>query len=210
MEVKAELSTLVESLDERSALSSELEHMGFKLRYMQVKLARKMRELTKADDVAQTLVDYVTERLPSSERVSEVVEVKAYWKYALYASYVQCVILSDNCELKIPKEIFQTFSTNCLKALLENFYPELTKQEEGTFATKALPDTYYSFKHRRVWAKLRRAGYFIEEAEEALRSLLFDEVKAYQGIYDLAVHNSENPKIETIEQPTQINEQEND
>lgn len=148
-------------MDVQSTLSSELEYMGFKLRYMQVKLFRKMRELNKADDIAALMIDYVTERLPSSERVSEVVEVKAYWKYALYASYVQCVILADNCEIKIPKEIYQSFSTNCLKALLETFYPELTKQNENTFANKALPVSYYSFKHRRVWTKLRRAGYFI-------------------------------------------------
>ena len=51
--------------------------------------------------------------------MSEVVEVKAYWKYALYASYVQCVILADNCEIKMPKELFENFSNKCLKALLE-------------------------------------------------------------------------------------------
>jgi hypothetical protein len=140
--------------------------------------------------------------------VSEVVEVKAYWKYALYASYVQCVILADNCEIKMPKELFENFSTKCLKALLEKFYPELYKQGDNQFANKELPDTYYSFKHRRLWAKLRRAAYFIQESEETLRSLISDEVHYYKGIYDLVVHESENPKIETIEQPTQINEKE--
>ena len=140
--------------------------------------------------------------------MSEVVEVKAYWKYALYASYVQCVILADNCEIKMPKELFENFSTKCLKALLEKFYPELYKQEDNQFANKELPDTYYSFKHRRLWAKLRRAAYFIQESEETLRSLISDEVHYYKGIYDLVVYESENPQIETIEQPTQINEQE--
>lgn len=154
--------------------------------------------------------------------MSEVVEVKAYWKYALYASYVQCVILADNCEIKMPKELFENFSTKCLKALLEKFYPELynriyfkdghnylrNKQGDNQFANKELPDTYYSFKHRRLWAKLRRAAYFIQESEETLRSLISDEVHYYKGIYDLVVHESENPKIETIEQPTQINEKE--
>jgi hypothetical protein len=140
--------------------------------------------------------------------VSEVVEVKAYWKYALYASYVQCVILADNCEIKMPKELFENFSTKCLKALLEKFYPELYKQGDNQFANKELPDTYYSFKHRRLWAKLRRAAYFIQESEETLRSLISDEVHYYKGIYDLVIHESENPKIETIEQPTQINEKE--
>lgn len=140
--------------------------------------------------------------------MSEVVEVKAYWKYALYASYVQCVILADNCEIKMPKELFENFSNKCLKALLEKFYPELYKQEDNQFANKELPDTYYSFKHRRLWAKLRRAAYFIQESEETLRSLISDEVHYYKGIYDLVLYESENPKIETIEQPTQINEQE--
>jgi len=40
--------------------------MGFKLRYMQVKLSRKIREMNKADDVAASIVDFVTEKLPSS------------------------------------------------------------------------------------------------------------------------------------------------
>lgn len=135
--------------------------------------------------------------------------MKAYWKYALYASYIQCVILSDNCEIKMPKEIYDNFSTKCLKALLEQFYPELSK-EDNQFANKVLPDTYYSFKHRRLWAKLRRAAYFIQDAEDTLRSLISDEVHYYKGIYDLVVHESENPKVETIEQPTQINEQESE
>jgi len=123
--------------------------MGFKLKYMQVKLSRKIREMNKADDVAQSMVDFVTEKLPSSSQVSEVAEVKACWKYALYASYVQCIILADNCEIKMPKEIFENFSNKCLKALLEKFYPELYKQQDNHFANKELPDTYYSFKHRR-------------------------------------------------------------
>jgi hypothetical protein len=62
-----------------------------------------------------------------------------------------------------------------------------------------LPQTYYSFKHRRVWAKLRRSAYFIPEAESSLRSLLHDEVRHYEGIYDLKTFDSENPKIETVE-----------
>ena len=65
-EVKTELASLLQFLDERSSLTTELEYMGFKLRYMQVKLSRKIREMNKADDVAASMVDFVTEKLPSS------------------------------------------------------------------------------------------------------------------------------------------------
>ena len=57
---------MLQFLDERSSLTTELEYMGFKLRYMQVKLSRKIREMNKADDVAASMVDFVTEKLPSS------------------------------------------------------------------------------------------------------------------------------------------------
>lgn len=117
---------------------------------------------------------------------------------------MQSVILVDNSEIALSKEIFEKFATPCLKALLKKFYPELTS-DENTFANKVLPDSYYTFKHRRVWGKIRRAGYFIQEAEEALRSLLHDEVHFYKDIYDLEQFSTENPYVETIQEEAQVN-----
>lgn len=78
-------------------------YMTWKLKYMQVKLFRKIKELVKADDLATAMIDEVSGKLPKSEGISEVSEPKAYWKFALYASYIQAVILSDNCEQKLPR-----------------------------------------------------------------------------------------------------------
>lgn len=53
------------------------------------------------------MIDELAEKLPKSEGVSEVVEAKAHWKFALYASYIQAVILADNCEQKLPRLIHE-------------------------------------------------------------------------------------------------------
>ena len=55
------------------------------------------------------MITQITDFLPKPESDAQVVEItdvkeaKAYWKFALYASYVQAVILADNCEYCIPK-----------------------------------------------------------------------------------------------------------
>ena len=147
----------------------------------------------------------MTGKLPQPEQADAKIqeikpdnEAKAYWKYALYASYVQAQILVDNCEIALSREIYEKFSTPCLQALLKQFYPDLTKQE-NVFANKVLPDTHYSFKHRRVWAKLRRTAYFIQESEEAYRSLLHDELHFYKGIYDLEAQAIESKSDEATQ-----------
>lgn len=89
-----------------------------------------------------------------------------------------------------------------MKALLEKFYPELTNAKENVFANKIFPDSYYSFKHRRIWAKLRRIGFFVKESENALRSLLYDEFHFYTDLYDFSQFETENPIIETIQEET--------
>lgn len=109
--------------------SDELEAMHYKLKYFQVKLFRKTRNLVKADELAREMIEHVSKQLPQPETDAQVVEIteqtpKAYWKYALYASYIQALILSDNCEYKIPREILESFSKPCIKALIEHFYPD--------------------------------------------------------------------------------------
>ena len=75
-----------------------------------------MRELTKADDLARELVQEVEKHLPQPESDSKVVEVtdelpaKEWWKFALYASYIQVIILADNAEFTISKSILEGFS----------------------------------------------------------------------------------------------------
>lgn len=85
-------------------------HMGYKLKYLQVKLCRKLKQLVKADEIAQSMIDAVKLADPLSA-VNEVVEAKTWWKYALYASYIQAVMLADNFEFKIPRTMFEGFQT---------------------------------------------------------------------------------------------------
>ena len=44
----------------------------------------------------------------------------------------------------------------------------------------------------------------MQEADDALCSLLHDEVRCYSGIYDQIAHDSENPKVETIEEQVEM------
>lgn len=171
--------------------------MTFKLKYLHLKTKKKLRDLVKADELAQSMIDFVSEKLPTTEGVSEVSEPRAFWKFALYASYVQGCILCDAFEFKIPKTTHEGFATSCLKTLQDHFYPESSK-EDNPIANKIIKDSYYSFKHRLHWAKMRRAGNFLPEAEDALASLLHDQVKSFDGIYDLKSFETENPTVETI------------
>ena len=79
-------------------------------------------------------------------------------------------------EFSKPKRIMYEFAEPVLLAILKKFVPEIFKAEENrddgipaSLSEKVLPDNYYSFQHRRVYAKLRRMGYFVGEAERLSR-----------------------------------------
>ena len=82
-------------------------------------------------------------------------------------------------EFAIPKTIVNAVTEPALIKFLKAFYPELYKKEEKkedgvpasleSISQKILPDCYYSFAHRRLYAKLRKTAYFAPEADRLYR-----------------------------------------
>ena len=115
---------------------------------------------------------------------------KAYWKFAIKAAYLKVVLLAGCMEFSKPKRIMCEFAEPVLIAFLRRFVPEIFRAEENrddgipaSLSEKVLPDHYYSFLHRRVYAKLRRMNYFVGESERLSRQLLHDELR-YYDLYD--------------------------
>ena len=89
--------------------------------------------------------------------------------------------------------------------LLKKYIPEIFVVEEirddgipASLSEKgALPDHYYSFAHRRVYAKLRRMGYFVGESDRLYRQLLHDELRFYK-LYDFTDFEEENPVVSEV------------
>ena len=105
-------------------------------------------------------------------------------------------------EFSKPKRLMFEFAEPVLQKLLKKFAPEIFRcqesQDDGipaSLSEKVLPDHYYSFKHRRVYAKLRRMGYFVGEADRLYRQLLHDELHYYQ-LYEF----SANPTTEELDE----------
>ena len=99
------------------------------------------------------------------------------------------------------KRLIFEFAEPVLIKLLQKFCPEIFKAEENrddgipaSLSEKILPDHYYSFCHRRLFAKLRRMNYFVGEAERLYRQLLHDQLR-YYNLYDFATFEEENPVV---------------
>ena len=107
---------------------------------------------------------------------------KAFWKFAVKAAYIKTIALATCMEFAKPKQIMLEFAEPTLLKLLKHFYPELfpnSDKNDGipeALSAKVLPDNYYSFTHRRVYAKLRRLGYFIPDSIGIYQKLLYDEL----------------------------------
>jgi len=75
-------------------------------------------------------------------------------------------------ELAIPKKLMNDFAEPVLVKFLKEFNPELFPESDkndgvpAALSSKVLPDSYYSFAHRRVYAKLRKLGYFIPDSKK--------------------------------------------
>ena len=98
------------------------------------------------------------------------------------------------------------FAEPVLIAFLRRFVPEIFRAEENrddgipaSLSEKVLPDHYYSFQHRRMYAKLRRMNYFVGESERLSRQLLHDELRFY-GLYDFGQFEEDNPVVSEVPQ----------
>jgi hypothetical protein len=169
--------------------------------YVKAKLLRKTRQLTEMDDTCAFIIDHVKDQAiekveekkeeePKVEEVKQEVKTaeikpKAYWKFAVKAAYLKVIALGTCMELAIPKKLMNEFAEPVLKKFLKEFNPELFPESDkkdgvpAALSAKVLPDSYYSFQHRRVYAKLRKLGYFIPDSIKCYQQLIFDELKFY-------------------------------
>ena len=113
------------------------------------------------------------------------------------AAHLKVTMLAGCMEYSKPKRLMYEFAEPVLVAVLKKFVPEIFKAEENrndgipaSLSEKVLPDHYHSFQHRRVYAKLRRMGYFVGEAEQLSRQLLHDELRHYD-LYDFGKSEDE-------------------
>ena len=114
-----------------------------------------------------------------------------------------------------PKKIMQEFAEPILVRLLKKFMPEVyppQTEREGaddgipaSLSQKVLEDHYYSFAHRRVYAKLRRMGYFVAEAERLYRQLIHDELRYYK-LYDFSEFEESNPVVSEVAPVEEVTE----
>jgi len=130
-------------------------------------------------------------------------EPKMFWKFAVKAAYIKAQMLASCCEFAKPKRLI-FFAETVLVKLLRKFTPEIFVAEEhrddgipASLSEKVLPDHYYSFRHRRVFAKLRATNYFVGEAERLYRQLLHDELRFYD-LYDFTKFEEENPVVTLV------------
>ena len=99
-------------------------------------------------------------------------------------------------EFAKPKKMLQEFAEPLLVKILKHFSPDsfsTSASNDGVptdFSTKILPDNYYSFAHRRVWAKLRRLHYFVPDCLQNYQRLLFDELTFYD-LYNFTKYEQE-------------------
>ena len=129
---------------------------------------------------------------------------KLFWKFAVKAAYLKSTMLAACMEYAKPKKLMFEFAEPILVKILKHFIPEIftseSAREDGvpsSIVEKVLPDHYYSFAHRRIYAKLRRMNYFVGEAEKLYRQLLHDELKHYD-LYDFGKFEEENPVVSEV------------
>ena len=146
--------------DTTAADRDSIEYFHFKFMYMKAKTLRKTRMLQTADEVCQSLMDHVREKMPGSEAPKpnapavgaittieeakteevkadqstgpkETHEPKAYWKFAVKAAYLKVLLLSGCMEFSKPKRIMHEFAEPVLVMILKKFAPEIFKAEEN-------------------------------------------------------------------------------
>ena len=103
-------------------------------------------------------------------------EPRTFWKFAVKAAYLKATMLAHCMEYAKGKRLMFEFAEPVLIKLLQKFIPEIFKAEENrddgipaSLSEKILPDHYYSFTHRRLFAKLRKMNYFVGESERLYR-----------------------------------------
>jgi len=116
-------------------------------------------------------------------------------------------------EFAKPVKLVVHFAEPTLKKLLKHFCNDLSAENEiseektpqdgipVSLSSKVLPDSYYTFAHMKVYSKIRRLGYHIDQAEQITKRTLHDELKFYgPELYDFSVFDEENPVVVACEE----------
>ena len=173
------------------------------------KLPAKTTPVPGAPAVAQIKVEEPeeakTEEIKDDAEEETTSEAKIFWKFAVKACHLKAIILAYCMEYAKPKRMMFEFAEPVLVMILKKFLPEVYTDEENRndgvptgLSEKVLPDHYYSFQHRLVYAKLRRMGYFVVESERLHRQLLHDELRYYE-LYDFGPNEVEEKEEEVKE-----------
>jgi hypothetical protein len=144
-----------------------------------------MRLLTECESTCCFMVDHVT-HLSKTEATPQ-----PWWKFAVKACYIRIVILASCMEFATPKALIENFVAEMITKLVEHFF----KDQDST-------QNFYIIQNRRMYAKLRRLGYFVPECEELYKRLVFDQLNIYEGMYDFTTFQVENPIIEEVDTPS--------
>ena len=151
-----------------------------------------------------TVEEIKDEVIVEAPKPSETQEPKLYWKFAVKAAHLKVTMLANCMEFSKPKRLMYEFAEPVLVTLLKKFMPDIFTAEENrddgipaSLSEKVLPDHYYSFQHRRVYAKLRRMGYYVGEAERLYRQLLHDELRFYD-LYNFGKFEEDNPVVSEV------------
>jgi len=120
------------------------------------------------------------------------VEPSLFWRYGIKASYLKTTMLAVQMEFNAPKQLLLSWTLPTLKTLTETF-----AKIDYTIPGAALASEDM-LGYRRVFAKFRRLGYFVQETEHNYRTLLYDEMKI-AGIYNFEEFEAAHP-VQSVEQ----------
>ena len=93
-------------------------------------------------------------------------------------------------EFAIGKSLLLTFALPTLVKICEKFGP-IDMSNPDSVKSSADMRSY-----KRIYSKFRRLGYYVNEAEENYKILLYDELKA-ADIYDFSEFDEENVEVTT-------------
>jgi hypothetical protein len=183
------LAAVIEKVDEKYKITtttdqseqvSIMKYMFFKLVHMQARLMRKLRLLTECDDTCNFIIDFIKDCQTQKQ------EVAYFWRFGVKAAFLKAIVLGVQMEFATGKNILLTFALPTLVKISEKFAGvDLTNKDSVMSSAD-----FRSYK--RVYAKFRRLGYYVSEAEDNYKILLYDELKAAK-IYDFTEFDTEHP-----------------
>jgi hypothetical protein len=158
-----------------------MKYMFFKLVHMQARLQRKLRLLTECDDTCNFIIDFIKDCQTNQQAPDY------FWRFGVKAAFLKSIVLGVQMEFAIGKNILLTFALPTLVKMSEKFAGiDLASQDSVMRSAD-----FRSYK--RVFAKFRRLGYYVAEAEDNYKILLYDELKS-ADIYDFTTFDAEHPK----------------